>query len=274
MKTILAIIIFISLVSVEYAAQASKYNPILGPNRITLPSGNATMLLPEGYAYLGKAEATLLLKEIGNPNADVDGLLAPAEENPDWFIYLKFNPIGYFKMEEVQEDLKGLDLLAEIKKRTESENQTRMSLGALPISVVGYAEPLALNTAQQTLDFAIESTQGPAAMVERRTMFFSRKGYLLGSFVTPKEKYASVKKSADEVFSTLAFVGSHRYTDFNADVDSYSSVGISTILTGREMARKSGGDSTLLGIGKFVWALLVAVAIPALLLVRRFFLNR
>jgi uncharacterized membrane-anchored protein len=269
MKSISLLVFLLFIATGESPAQASKYNPTFGPNRIILEQGNATLLLPEGYVYLGKAEANMLMKELGNPNTDIDGLLAPAEQTADWFVYLHFNPVGYFKMEEMQEELRGLDLLAEIKKRTESDNQQRMSLGGMPIQIVGYAQPLILDPRTNTLHFAIESSQGETAMVEHRTMFFCRKGYLLGSFVAPKERYFTVKTAADEIFSTLAFVGSYRYTDFNPDADSYSPVTIGGVITGKQILRKVAEAWTFLGLGIVAWVVTVVAVAGAGFLAKR-----
>lgn len=258
-KTCIIATVMLVLTTQAILAQKQEYHPTYGPAMVTVRSANIILALPERFFFLEGAEATKLMKELGNPDANIDALIAPTETNADWYLYFRFNDLGYFKMEDVKEGLDEIDLLAEIRKNTDAENQNRMKLGFPSIQVVGYTQQLTLNTARQTLDYAIEASEAGSPTVERRSIFFGRKGLLVASFVTPKNKYATVKLASDNIFLSLSFQNSYRYADFNASIDKYAAVGIGTVLVGREIVQGGWLSKTLKSLGKAIWAFIVGI---------------
>lgn len=241
------------------SAQEHQYNPTHGPAYVTISKANVSFRLPEGYVFLEESDATALIREAGNPSADIDALVAPASEEADWFIYFKFNDLGYFKMEDVKEELDDIDLIGEIRKNTELENKKRSKAGFPTIQVVGYAEKLSLNASRQTLDFAIEAVQEGQRLIERRSIMFGRKGLLLCSFVCSKERYLNVKTTSNNIFASISFHNNYRYADFNPGIDKYAAVGIGTVLVGREITRGGWLSKTLKSLGKAIWAFIVGI---------------
>ncbi|RCK72653.1 MAG: putative inner membrane protein [Ignavibacteriae bacterium] len=252
---------FVLVLACSFAliAQERQYNPTYGPAYVTISNANVGFRLPEGYFFLEAADATAFMREFGNPSVDIDALVAPTDENADWYIYFKFSDLGYFKMEKVKEELEDIDLIGEIRKNTELENQKRAKAGFPTIQVVGYAEKLSLNTLRQTLDFAIESVQEGRRFVERRSLMFGRKGLLLCSFVCSKERYLNVQATFNNMFASISFQNNYRYADFNPGVDKYAAVGIGTVLVGRKITRVGWLSKTLKSLGKAIWAFIVGI---------------
>lgn len=240
-------------------AQEREYNPTYGPSFVHITKANVGFQLPDGYFFLEQSDATALMRECGNPSADIDALVASSAEDTNWFIYFKFYDIGYFKMEDVKEEFEEIDLIGEIKKNTELENKKRLASGFPVIQVIGYAEELSVNLARQTLDFAFEAVQEGQHFVERRSIMFGRKGLLLCSFVCGKEEYLNVRTTSNNIFASVSFHDNYRYADFNPGIDKYAAVGIGTVLVGREISRGSWLSKTLKSLGKAIWAFIVGI---------------
>lgn len=160
-------------------------------------------------------------------------------------------------MEEVREELEDIDLISEIRKNTELENQKRAKAGFPTIQVVGYAEKLSLNALRQTLDLAIESVQEGQRFEERRSIMFGRKGLLLCSFVFSKERFLNVQATSNNLFASISFQNNFRYADFSPGIDKYAAVGIGTVLVGIEITRGGWLSKTLKSLGKAIWAFIV-----------------
>lgn len=259
------------LCSFALVAQEHQYNPTHGPAEVTISNANVGFNLPEDYFFLQAADATALMREIGNLSVDIDALVVPADEDANWFIYFKFSDLGYFKMEEVKEELEDIDLIGEIRKNTELNNQKRAKAGFSTIEVIGYAEKLSLNTSRQTLDFAIESVQEGQRFIERRSIMFGRKGLLLCSFVCSKERYFNVQATSNNMFASILFHNNYRYADFNPGIDKYAVVGIGTVLVGREITRSGWLSRTLKILGKAIWAFIIGIFAVIWALLKRLF---
>jgi len=255
-------LLFIALylmTSHQFFSQTSDYSPTYGPTKVSIPNSNSSVIIPDGFLFLESYDANQLMREIGNSGMDISGLVMPSSEDADWFVYFKFNDLGYFKMGDVQEELEDIDILEEIKKNTEEQNKKRISSGFSSIDVIGYVEKLYLNKSNQTLNFSIESIQEGLSMVEHRSLYFGRKGLLLSGFVCSKEKYENIKNASYPIRSTVNFDNNYRYADFNPDIDKYAAVGIGTVLVGRQVAKSGWFTKLVKSLGKAIWAFIVGI---------------
>lgn len=237
-------------------AESPTYSPKEGPIDIEIEEANAKFYLPEKLCYLDKQDSEKFFKANGN-SIPVNGIVA--KYNSNWFIYYQFNKIGYSRMNDIENSIKSINILDEIKKNTEKENIEREKAGYPKIEVGELFQNLSLNPQNHSVKFAIETKQNQISRIEQRQLTFGRYGYLLSGFVCTKDEYGQVKVLFNQITKTLSFEQNFRYEDFRPSSDKYATATIGTILLGREIASGGWLSKALKSVMKFIWAVIVAL---------------
>jgi uncharacterized membrane-anchored protein len=215
----------------------------------------ATLKLPERYAFFARDDAKELLKRMGNfPDDSVQGLVtAPGA---DWFIVLTYVGVGYIPDDDAK-DWKADDLLASIKEGTANDNERRKEAGQPPLEIEGWAEPPHYDAATHKLSWALVSLEDGKRGVNYKTMGLGRYGYVGMNLVTSLDRLPKNRGEAELLLANLDFVDSKRYADFSSTTDKVAAFGLAALVAG--VAAKTG-----------LLAKLLAFALPILLVVKKF----
>ena len=111
-----------------------------GPAEIPL-AGQATIRLPEGFAYVPKAQGARLMRSLGNQvGEDFLGLIFMRSDEGQSFYTLDFEKAGYIKDDDAK-DWKADELLQQMRDGTEEGNKRRKEMGVPELEVTGWIEP-------------------------------------------------------------------------------------------------------------------------------------
>jgi len=232
-----------------------------GPDTVTLRD-QATLKLPEGYAFVPLKEASRLMETMGN---QVDerfmGLVVPLSE-ANWFVTVDYEASGYIKDDDAKK-WDAQDLLDNLKDGTEAGNERRQSMGIPPLEVTRWIEAPAYDGLTQRLVWSIEArTKGapdPDPTINYNTYVLGREGYISLDLVTTAATVDTDKRAARELLSATAFNAGKRYSDFDGSTDKVAAYGLAALVGG--LAAKKLGLLALIGVflAKFAKVILFAV---------------
>jgi len=213
------------------AAMRESIQP--GPASIAL-AGQATLKLPEGYAYVPQKQANRLLKAMGNgDDATRLGLILPPDG--DSFVVPRYIAAGYIKDDEAA-DWNADDLLASLTEGTEDNNRERAARGLPQMDIVGWNQKPAYDKASHRLVWAIETADKGAADQEHganyNTYVLGREGYLSMNLVSDFGRLGENKPHVANLLAQTSFNAGKGYTDFNAATDKVAEYGIAALVTG------------------------------------------
>ncbi len=211
---------------------------------VTLGDGIAKLNVPEGYYFLGPADARIVLEEFwGNPPSEGTlGMIFPADTTPfhsdGWGLEVTFDPIGYVSDEDATTiDYAGL--LADMQRDVRTANKARKEQGFDEVELLGWAEPPTYDPESRKLHWAKELH---FSSVEGNTLNFNvralgRKGVLVMNFIAHMEALPQVKAALPEVLAMSDFTPGNTYADFDPGVDTVAAVGIGGLIAGKALAK-------------------------------------
>ena len=204
-----------------------------GPADIAL-GGQATLKLPEGYAYIPQPQADQLLKAMGNGEDPTRlGIIIPPAS--DAFVVPRYIAAGYIKDDEAA-DWKADELLASLKEGTEESNKEREARGLPQMEIVGWNQKPVYDKAAHRLVWSIESKDKGNANAEHganyNTYVLGREGYLSMNLVSGFDALASNKPFAQTLLAQTSFNAGKTYADFNSSTDKVAEYGIAALVTG------------------------------------------
>lgn len=254
----LTFLCLLGLIILAYG-QENKQNPIFGPQTVEFKKAHATIVVPEGYVYFDEKDATQLLQAVGNMGIQVDGLIIYAKEDTKWYLYFRFIEIGYFKMDDIKDELEEINIVEEIKKNSEIGNKQRIEKGFPPVEIIGLYEDIKLSESEKSLEFVLETKENGNTTIENRELRFGKKGMMLIGFVCPKSDYISIENTCSELSNTFAYSAGYKYSDFNPGVDKLASIGIATFFIGREVTKGGVVSNFIKKLGIAIWAFVAAI---------------
>ncbi|MGZ3253630.1 MAG: DUF2167 domain-containing protein [Burkholderiaceae bacterium] len=196
----------------------------IGPRDIALLD-QATVKIPQDYAYLEQDEARQLLRKLGNPNADdVMGLFTGPGGN--WLLVVRFNKSGYIAESE-EPDWQLDELLAKLKKNVEQTNEIRKKNGVSETEIVTWVEKPSYDAKRHRLVWAVSSRDKGAKEADFQSVNFNiyalgRDGYFNFNLVTDLAQLEQNKKYAAMLVSSLVFKDGKKYRDFKKGSDKLS----------------------------------------------------
>lgn len=235
---------------------------------ITLPNGVATLNIPQGFYYIGPADAERLLVDLwGNPpgaGKDGQGMLFPADFTPfadnGWAVTINYAEDGYVSDEDA-DDIDYDDLLRDMKSATEEENEVRARQGYEPIELVGWASPPFYDTASHKLHWARELRFGdaPVNTLNYNIRVLGRKGVLVLNFVADMDQKPVIDANIDTVLALAEFDQGSRYQDFDPDIDTVAAYGLGALVAGKAAAKLGLFAAALVFLKKFGVLILVGL---------------
>jgi uncharacterized membrane-anchored protein len=122
---------------------------------VVLPGGVVELTVPKGFRYLDSAQAARVMHKLWhNPPQESLGMLFPEDRGPmseaNWGDLIQFDPMGHVQDDDA-DDIKYDDLLEEMQKDTEEENQDRTKDGYESVHLIGWGAPPYYDKNQHTL---------------------------------------------------------------------------------------------------------------------------
>jgi uncharacterized membrane-anchored protein len=204
---------------------------------ITVGASLATIKLPDGYRFLGPADARYMLEEIFHnpPDSGVLGLVWPPlqDDREPWFVVVSFEESGYVK----DDDAKSLDyaqLLKDMQESTKAGNTERKRQGYDTVDLLGWAEPPHYDQSNHKLYWAkrLAFEGNPKPTLNYCVRVLGRRGCLELNAVADDTQLAVVAEGAKAVLATTELNAGHRYQDFDGSVDKVAAYGIGGLIAG------------------------------------------
>jgi uncharacterized membrane-anchored protein len=257
------------------AIDALKTAAMPGPQDIAL-SSQANLKLPEGFAFVPKAQADRFMRAIGN-SVDQDFIGLIFGEELDGFVSIEFSPAGYIKDDDA-EKWNVAELLNGLKEGTRQANTERTKRGIPGLEVLGWIEEPDYDASNHRLVWSVSArNEGQSAeaaqSVNYNTYLLGREGYLSLNLVTDSQNVALGKPQANALLAAVSFNDGKRYDDFDAATDPVAKYGLAALIGG--FAAKKLGLLAAFGVFfvKF-WKLLAIGLIAFVALSKKSFRRR
>ncbi|HEX2584522.1 MAG TPA: DUF2167 domain-containing protein [Steroidobacteraceae bacterium] len=242
------------------AAQAALQR---GPQEIAFRD-QAKLQLPEGYGFIPKAEATRLMRSMGNQVGDrFIGMIVPLSD-AGFLVTVSYHDEGYIKDDDAK-DWKADELLQGLKDGTEEGNKRREQMGIPAIQVTRWIEPPKYDASIHHLVWSAEVKlkQGddPDPSVNYNTYLLGREGYISMNLVTASSTVDKDKQASAALLAATQFNSGKRYTDFNSSTDKIAAYGLAALVGG--VALKKLGLIAVIGAFLLKFAKIIAIAVVA-----------
>ncbi len=238
-----------------------------GPAKVALID-QASLSIPDHQVYMPKAEATRLLRALGNTISGdtLQGLVLGLGPQDQWIVVVRYIKEGYIKDDEAK-DWKADELLANLKEGTESSNKDRVARGFPEVEVIGWVETPSYDATTHRLVWSLLSKnkgEQDAAVkgINYNTYALGRDGYFSLNLLTDSNHIGGDKAVARTLLAALAYNEGKAYEDFNASTDHIAAYGIAALVGG--IAAKKLGLLALIGAFALKFAKLIAVGAAAL----------
>lgn len=229
----------------DLAWSAAEKAMTRGPAQISVEQ-QATLALPDGYAYVPKLEAQKLLEAWGNgQDSSVEGMIFPTQgEVQNWFLVVSFEKTGFIK----DDDAKTWDpaeMLQSMKDGTEQMNEERKERGLPAMHVKEWAEVPRYDDKSHRLVWSLmASTDGETdpqqATINYNTVMLGREGKISMNMVTSVADLPVLRPIANNLLGQLEFVKGKTYADFDESTDHVAEYGLAALVAGGLAAKKLG----------------------------------
>lgn len=210
---------------------------------VLLNEGNAQVDVPEGYYFLGPADAQYVLQDLwGNPSdPSALGLLFPADMTPfseeGWGVTFAYDPMGYVSDADA-EGYDYADLLTQMQDDTVAQNPERQKRGYSAVTLLGWAEPPRYDKTERKLIWAkrLSFADAPGETLNYNIRALGRKGVLVVNFIASMDQLADVHVAVPAVTKMVSFTTGNTYADFVPGVDTVAAVGIGGLIAGKVLS--------------------------------------
>jgi uncharacterized membrane-anchored protein len=273
MKHVLAAFAFACLfLSNAVFAQEKKIEDlpwVTGPTKGQI-GANASIQVPEGYAFLGPDGAKEFNRITENPESGVDEYIL-AKQDLSWIAFFSFDLVGYVKDDE---KLDADALLSSVTEGTEAANEERKENGWDPIHVTGWSFKPQYDNGIKSLEWAfrLKGEHSSGETINYNTRLLGRRGVMQVLLLTSPEQLQASVADFKSKLPGFAFTAGESYADFRAG-DHVAEYGLAALVTGgaAAVAAKKGLFAV---IGVFllkVWKLLLVGVVAFGASIRKFF---
>lgn len=214
----------------------------------------AEIRIPGGYVFAGKEDTSKLMEAIGNISSNEEqGFFAP--QDLSWFIVFEFSDTGYIKDDE-KNSLDADAMLSSIQNATNKSNQQRKERGFGGLQVLGWEIKPQYNEQTHNLEWAIRAQGDDKEIVlNHNTRLLGRTGVMKATLVVNKDQFASVLPIFKERLQGFNFKSGFKYSEFRVG-DKLAKYGLAALVVGG-----SAAAAAKLGLFKYIWKLLVVIAV-------------
>jgi uncharacterized membrane-anchored protein len=220
-------------------------------------AGNSTLVVPEGYVYLNRADTKKFLELNHNLADGQEVMIAPAEG--EWTAYLQFDDGGYVKDDE---KIDGAALLKSLQENTEAANEERQKRGWEPLHVTGWATPPAYNGTTKRLEWATVLSSNGHDNVNFFTKILGRRGHTSVVMVSSSQGLQASEASLNKVLQGYTFNSGETYAEWKPG-DKVAEYGLAALILGgaAAVATKKGLWAVMAGFLAAAWKVVAAAAV-------------
>lgn len=252
----------------ESALDALEKSKRFGPVDIAILD-QATLHLPEGFAYAPNPQAARFMELMGNRVGEgFVGLIMPVDQgqNGEWIVTASFERSGYIRDDDAR-NWNVDDMLANLRAGTEESNKLRSERGIPELEVLDWAERPNYDGDRRRLvwSLAVRNKGAPAGepqSVNYNTYALGREGFVSLNLVTTLSDIENRKPLARSLLAALEFKEGKRYEDFNAETDRMAEYGLAALVGG--VVAKKLGLFALAGVFLAKFGKVIALAAVAL----------
>ena len=240
---------------------------------IDLENGLATLVVPDGYRFLGSIQSAYVLEELwGNPPDPVIGLLFPRDVTPlgDRFTYvvsIQFSEEGYIDDEDAK-DLDYDELLEGMIQDFEDVNNDRIAQGYGSMVLVGWASPPFYDAENKKLHWAKELVfdESETHTLNYNIRILGRRGYIELNVIGDLDRLSMVQRNVPDFLNSVEFNEGHTYAEFDPDIDEIAAYGICGLIAGKVLMKVG----LLAGLLKF-WKIILVGLVAFGAVIKKFF---
>ncbi len=225
----------------------------------------ATIRIPDGYAFLDDKSTRRFLELMGNPPRDHHYLISPL--NLDWFAVFSFDAAGYVKDDEkIDADA----LLDSLKKSDGPGNEERKRLGMSPIYTDGWHVPPHYDAGTKRLEWGMRLRDEKGGLhVNYTSRLLGRSGVMSAVLVSSPQSLSEDMRAFNRTLDGYQFVAGEKYAEFRSG-DRIAEYGLAALVVGgaAAAAAKAGLFKSL---GKFLWIIVGGALMGGWALFRKFF---
>jgi len=254
------------------AFEAAAKAVVRGPAELPF-ADQAKLRLPAGFVYIPVAEATRMMKAMGNTvGTGFQGLVIPHSSDGSFsFLDVTYHSAGHIKDDDAK-DWDAAKLLDQIREGTAEGNKRRAEMGIGEIEVTGWVQPPKYDSGAHQLIWSIGAREMGAAASEAgginyKTLVLGREGYMSMNLVTDQTHIEGLRPAVATLLDGLAFNDGKRYGDFNASTDHVAEYGLAALIAG--VAAKKLGLLALVAAFVVKFAKIIIVAVVALFVALR-----
>lgn len=273
--------------SPEQKAVLEKYRSILASlhpqfGEVPVSTANAVLHLGNNYYFLNASEAKKVLTEgWGNaPDAvrDTIGMVFPAGKtflDDTWGAVITYRQTGYVSDSDAQTT--DYDKMLEgARSQEDNLNESRRKSGFPTQHLVGWAQPPVYDAQNHSVVWArdIRFADQKDDTLNYDVRMLGRRGVLSLNMVSNMSKLSDIRSAAAKFSQAAAFETGSRYSDFNSSTDKAAGYGIAGLVAagvGVAAAKKLGFLALVLGFGKKLIILAIALFAGAINWIKRLF---
>jgi len=258
MKRMLSVLaaLFLASASGHVLAQDAMEDLPWQAGPVTVKLGNqATLKVPEGYAFLD-AEGTRRFNELSeNPSGDEDEYTLAGD---DWVAYFSYDDIGYVKDDD---KIDADEILDNIREGTEEANKERRERGWSEMRILGWSARPEYDEQLKSLTWSIlgEDLDDKQQVVNYNTRLLGRHGVMSVVMVTDPETLQSAIIDFKRQVKGFDFVPGQTYGEYK-EGDHVAAYGLAALITGgaAAVAAKKGLLGVIGGFLAAAWKFLLA----------------
>lgn len=204
----------------------------LGPFVAELGDQVAQVDVPTGYNFLDAETTRTLMEAMGNPSDGSEvGLIAPDDENKNWFIVFEHQPVGYVEDSD-QDEIDAAGLLKNISDATEASNEYRRENGGGELHVVGWQVSPHYDSASHNLQWALEAAdENDSRITNYNVRLLGREGFMSVTLVTDAGQLEADRPEVEAVLAGFEYLDGNRYGDFKKG-DKLAGYGLTALVAG------------------------------------------
>jgi uncharacterized membrane-anchored protein len=199
-----------------------------GPTKVQV-GPQATLDVPQGYAFLGPEGTRRLNELMQNPPHQADTYtLAP--NNKAWIAFFAYDDVGYVKDDE---KLDADEILKNVREGTEQSNKERRSRGWETLTVIGWKNPPKYDNELKSLawSFLAREDKSQSEVVNYNARILGRSGVMNVVLVAHPDALATAVGQFKGTMGGFTFAPGQAYTDFHSG-DKVAGYGLAALITG------------------------------------------
>lgn len=219
----------------------------------------ATIDVPEGYAFLDRAETKKMMELTENIPGDEEYVIAPTDLS--WFAVFEFSDVGYVKDDE---ELDPDALLTSMKEGMAQSNEEKKKRGWSTMTTLGWKFQPRYDKTDQLLEWAfLFKEDGSGNQVANyNTRLLGRTGVMGVILVAGPETLDTSVADLKKVITGYSFIPTERYSEYRSG-DRVAEFGLAALIAGgaAAVATKKGAWTAIAAFLASMWKLLVAGAV-------------